>query len=260
MAGENQRWIPAKAGFVRGGEDNAYLDLSTRPDITQAMPFSPQAIIFDNDGVLVDSEVIHVQCERELLAEIGLDYAYEDYMSRFVGMPTPAFLKALAVDHEARLGAPFPEDFHDRLKDRVWPRIDAELQPLPGIPELLDAFGGAIAVASSAHLLRLRHKLTWTGMLDWFEPHIYSADVVEHGKPAPDLFLHAASQLGIAPERCLVIEDSVNGVKAGRAAGMQVIGFTGGGHADPGLGARLEAAGAHAVVAGHDEVRGMLGA
>lgn len=223
------------------------------------MSFSPQAIIFDNDGVLVDSEVIHVQVERELLAEIGLDYSYEDYMSRFVGMPTPAFLTALAADHEARMGAPFPDDFHDRLKARVWPRIDAELQPLPGIQNLLEAFAGPTAVASSAHLFRLRHKLTLTQMLDWFEPHIYSADMVEHGKPAPDLFLYAAAQLGIAPEHCLVIEDSVNGVKAGRAAGMQVIGFTGGGHADAGLSARLEAAGAHAAVAGHAEVRELLG-
>ncbi|MEL6829253.1 MAG: HAD family hydrolase [Pseudomonadota bacterium] len=222
------------------------------------MRFKPQAILFDNDGVLVDSEVIHVQCERELLGEIGLDYAYEDYMSRFVGMPTPAFLKALAVDHEARLGTPFPEDFHARLKARVWPRIDAELEALPGVADLLDQFDGPFAVASSAHLFRLRHKLTLTGMLDWFEPHIYSADMVEHGKPAPDLFLHASAALGIDPEQCLVIEDSVNGVRAGRAAGMQVIGFTGGGHADAGLAARLSAAGAHAVVAGHNEIGALL--
>ena len=218
----------------------------------------PQAILFDNDGVLVDSEVIHVQCERGLLAEIGLCYTPETYSARFVGLSTTDFLAALAADHEKQFGQPFPDDFHARLKARAWPRIDAELQAMPGAANLISYWDGPFAVASSAKLYRLRHKLTLTGLIEHFEPHIYSSEMVANGKPAPDLFLHAAAQLGVAPEHCLVIEDSVNGVKAGCAAGMQVIGFTGGGHADAGLSDRLSDAGAHAVVAEHDQVREML--
>lgn len=212
------------------------------------------AIIFDNDGVLVDSEVIHIAAERELLAEIGLVYDYPTYISRFVGLKNSDFHAELARDFEVETGQSFPADFRSRLDARVWPRMEAELKPVPGIDDLLTAFSGPIAVASSAGVSRLHQKLTLTGLFERFAPHIYSSDHVENGKPAPDLFLHAAAKLGAAPTRCMVIEDSVNGVIAGRAADMFTVGFTGGGHSDNVHADRLKQAGAHTCVAGHAEL------
>ncbi|MEK7266175.1 MAG: HAD-IA family hydrolase, partial [Pseudomonadota bacterium] len=110
---------------------------------------------------------------------------------------------------------------------------------------------GKIAVASSSRAHFLKGKLERMGLYDLAAPHVYSADLVAHGKPAPDIFIYAAEQIGAFPARCLVLEDSVNGVKAGLAAGMTVWGFTGGGHCYEGYGARLAEAGAARIVASH---------
>ena len=215
---------------------------------------SIEAIIFDNDGVLVDSEVIHIAVERELLAGFGLYYEDETYKSRFVGLSMPDFLSALDADHRDACDAPLPSHFLTELRRRAWPRIESELQAMPGATDLLDRFDGPYAVASSAPLERLKIKLTITNLISFFGDHIYSSEHVENGKPAPDLFLHAANKLQIAPERCLVIEDSVHGVMAARAANMSVIGFTGGGHSDTGMATRLSGAGAHAIATSFAEV------
>lgn len=215
---------------------------------------SIQAIIFDNDGVLVDSEVIHVAVERELLAEFGLRYEDEVYNSRFVGLSPPDFLAALDADHRDAHNAPLPSHFLAELKRRAWPRIEADLRAMPGAAELLRKVETPYAVASSAAFERLKIKLTITDLIHFFGDHIYSSEHVARGKPAPDLFLHAASKLQIAPERCLVIEDSVHGVMAARAAGMSVIGFTGGGHSDKGMATRLRGAGAHEIAASYAEL------
>ena len=212
------------------------------------------AIIFDNDGVLVDSETIHVAVERELLAEIGLDYDYETYMSRFVGLNNHDFHTALARDYAETHARRFPADFKARLKARAWPRIEDELMPIDGVADLVSAFNGAVAVASSATPHRLNRKLELTGLRELFSPHVYSADQVAQGKPSPDLFLFAAAQLEVSPARCMVVEDSVNGIIAARAANMLSIGFIGGGHADARHSDRLLEAGAHGCVAGHDEI------
>tara|TARA_R110001606_G_scaffold343375_2_gene491943 strand:- start:217 stop:897 length:681 start_codon:yes stop_codon:yes gene_type:complete len=217
-----------------------------------------EALIFDCDGVLVDSEAIHVAVEIELLTEMGLAYEWETYLSRFVGLGVPEFHAALAEDYAALGQGPFPEDFGPRLHDRAWPRIEAELTALPGAAALAVWFDGPVAVASSSITPKLRRKLTLTGLINTFEPHIYSADQVARGKPAPDLFLFAAKQISADPATCLVIEDSVNGVKAARAAGMTAFGFTGGGHADAGLGERLVAAGAAASFQSHDAIAAHL--
>ena len=213
------------------------------------------AIIFDNDGVLVDSESIHVAVERELLAEIGLDYDLPTYMARFVGLNNADFQAQLAQDFGARYGAPFPSDFRARLDARAWPRIEAELQPVANVPDLVGAFAGPVAVASSATTARLRQKLELTGLYDLFAPHIYSADLVANGKPAPDLFLHAARALQVDPDRCLVIEDSEHGIIAARAANMIPFGFTGGGHSDRGHADRLMRAGASACFSCHGDIK-----
>ena len=212
------------------------------------------AIIFDSDGVLVDSEIIHIAVERELLAEIGLTYSFEAYVSRFVGLSMPDYFAALEHDHRNKFGRPFPTNFEDELTGRVWPRIETELQAIPGVSDLVSEFQGAVAVASSAPLERLMKKLKLTELEHLFAPHIYSAQAVEKGKPAPDLFLYAADRIAVPPNKCLVIEDSENGVRAGCAAGMTVIGFTGGGHADANLGARLSSAGAHRILSSHADL------
>lgn len=214
-----------------------------------------EAIIFDNDGVLVDSEVIHVAVERELLAEHGLEYSDEAYIARFVGLSMPDYFAALDADSRAEKGQPLPANFADELRARAWPRIQSELKAMPGVVDFLQAFPGPRAVASSAPLARVRTKLSVTDLSHFFGTHIYSSEQVANGKPAPDLFLFAARQLAVDPQSCLVIEDSVHGVMAAHAAGMAVIGFTGGGHADSAMADRLAAAGATAIASSHLEIK-----
>jgi HAD superfamily hydrolase (TIGR01509 family) len=212
------------------------------------------ALIFDSDGVLVDSEAIHLAVERELLAELGLFYDTETYLSRFVGLSNADFFSQLKADYALQSRVEFPPDFVDQLQNRVWPRIEAELQPIEGIAQLVETFAGKVAVGSSATKDRLLRKLTITDLMPLFASHIYSVDDVERGKPEPDLFLHVAHQLGVQPQRCAVIEDSVNGIRAARAAEMTAIGFIGGSHADSGLRKRLLDAGASIVASSHWEI------
>lgn len=215
---------------------------------------SPEAIIFDCDGVLVDSEVIAIAVEREHLSGWGLVYDTETYISRFVGLHNRDYHAALRVDAEAQ-GVALPADFAPIIQAAIWKRFETDLKAIEGAGDMAAAFDGPVAVASSSETDKLHKKLAMTGLASAFGDHVYSADLVEKGKPAPDLFLLAAERLGIAPARCAVIEDSVNGVKAGRAAGMTVIGFTGGAHADAGLADRLTEAGAHHVAASFTDIR-----
>lgn len=205
------------------------------------------AIIFDCDGVLVDSERIAVAVEMEHLGRLGLTYGHQDYLSRFVGLTNEDFHDALQSDHQALHGLPLPHSFFGDLKAACWARYESELTSFEGLLPLLDLFDGPVAVASSSSKELLHRKLEITALHGRFAPHIYSGDEVENGKPAPDLFLLAAERIGMKPSECMVIEDSVNGVRAAVAAGMPVWGFTGGGHADAGLAERLLSAGAGEV-------------
>ncbi|MEO1966838.1 HAD-IA family hydrolase [Hyphomonas sp.] len=215
------------------------------------------ALIFDCDGVLVDSEVIAIQCERELLSQWGLDYEFESFVQRFVGLHNRDFHNAIAADAQAA-GLALPDDFRTALHANHWKRFEAELKAIAGVMDVVAAFPGLQAVASSSEADKLVRKLELTGLHDTFAPHVYSSDLVANGKPAPDLFLLAADRIGARPDTCLVIEDSVNGVKAARAAGMTAWGFTGGGHADAGLAGRLTEAGAHGVFASHRDIAAAL--
>lgn len=217
------------------------------------------ALIFDNDGVVVDSEIIHVAVERDYLSEIGLEYDHDTYLSRFVGLSMPDYYSALARDYFEKTGQPFPTEFGAELRARAWPRIERELQPLPGVETLAARFPNAVAVASSAPLDRVIRKLEIVDLHKVFSPHVYSAEQVENGKPAPDLFLMAADKIGVTAPHCAVIEDSVHGIRAATCAGMIAIGFDGGGHADKGLRARLLHAGAARVVSSHAEILSLLG-
>ncbi|MEQ5788096.1 HAD family hydrolase [Erythrobacter sp. NFXS35] len=218
----------------------------------------PQAIIFDCDGVLVDSEIIHIAAEIELLAKLGLVYAREAYLTRFVGLSNADFQAEVEADYAKLTGDNFPSDFGSQLNEIIWPRIEAELRAIDGVAELVQSFCGKVAVGSSSPLEKLLKKLEITGLQSLFAPHIYSADQVKTGKPAPDLFLHSAAQIEVDPIRCLVIEDSVHGVLAAKAAGMTPIGFVGGGHCDKGLEQRLLANGAVMVVSHHSQIRALL--
>lgn len=216
------------------------------------MQFS--AIIFDNDGVLVDSEIISIAVELEVLSALGLDYEQEEFVTRFVGSSDDEFYAALDADCRQRVGRPLPADLEERIDAIKWPRFEAELKAFDGVVALASRLEVPKAVASSGRVDKLASKLQMTGLYELFAPHIYSAEEVGIGKPAPDLFLLAAREIGCAPEDCVVIEDSLNGVRAGVAAGMTVWGFTGGGHADDGLAGRLSDAGAHAVFNSYAEI------
>jgi len=207
------------------------------------------AVIFDCDGVLVDSEILAHEVEIEVLQSIGLHYDRHEFTQRFMGMSDAAFFAALDEDGKARLGRSIIEEIQGPMRDRLQKAVAERLTEVPGAARAVKAVGCAKAVASSSTLNYLRNKLSKTGLWQSFDPHIYSAEHVTHAKPAPDLFLHAASELGVAPAECLVIEDSVNGVLAGRAAGMRVWGFGGGGHMTERIAARLSEVGAERIVA-----------
>ena len=205
------------------------------------MPFD--LVIFDCDGVLIDSELLSVRADRECLAECGIELSIEEILERYTGIS----FAAVVADLEARHGR-LPADFADRRRRRLWPLFDRELQAIPGVSAVIDALTCKSCVASSGRPDRLRYALSLVGLYDRFHPNIFSAVEVAHGKPAPDLFLHAAERMGVTPARCIVIEDSLPGVTAAVAAGMTVIGFVGASHCRPGDAARLAAQGAVEVI------------
>ena len=215
-----------------------------------------RAIIFDCDGVLVDSEKLALEVELEVLAELGLTFERDDYVLRFMGLSTDAFHAAIEDEALKRLGRSIATDV--RGSERLRQVMIAHLTEVPGALEAISALKQPKAIASSGSRAGLERKLKQTGLWDQFAPHVYSADHVANAKPAPDLFLHAATALGVKPADCLVLEDSVNGVLGAKAAGMTVWGFLGGGHAHDGLGQRLLAAGAARLVKDWPEAARLL--
>jgi HAD superfamily hydrolase (TIGR01509 family) len=178
-------------------------------------------VIFDCDGVLVDSEPIANRVFTDLLNEIGLRTTLAETMRDYVGR---SMASCMAIVTE-RLGRPVPDDFVDAFRDRTADAFRAELRAVPGIEAALDAVREPTCVASSGEHRKIRLSLGLTGLLPRFEGRIFSAQDVPRGKPHPDLFLHAARTLGADPARCAVVEDSPLGVQAGVAAGMTVFGF-----------------------------------
>ena len=201
--------------------------------------------MFDCDGVLVDSETVSCRVDSELFAEIGIKVGVDEISERFVGTTSREMCEILGREH----GVDVPEAFRRRLLDTILARFETELAAIDGVADALARLPQPRCVASSSEPHRIRRSLELTGLLAHFEPHLFSAKMVARGKPAPDLFLHAAERMGFAPADCLAIEDSVAGVTAARAAGMTVLGFTGGGHCGPGHGERLQRVGADLVFA-----------
>jgi HAD superfamily hydrolase (TIGR01509 family) len=200
-------------------------------------------VIFDCDGVLIDSELLSIRADRECLAECGIELSVEEILERYTGIS----FAGMVADLEARHG-PLPADFAERHRQHLWPLLESELRAIPGVTGVVDALTCKACVASSGRPERLRHALSLVGMYDRFHPNIFSAVEVARGKPAPDLFLYAAERMDVTPARCVVIEDSLPGVTAAVAAGMTVIGFVGGSHCRPGDAARLAGRGAVAVI------------
>jgi HAD superfamily hydrolase (TIGR01509 family) len=187
----------------------------------------PGLVIFDCDGVLVDTERLTVGVEARVLTELGWPHTAEEVVARWMGRSSAAQL----ADLEDRLGAASTRTFDERTTAELLETFERELTAVEGIVVLLDhleAAGVPTCVASSGTHERMRRTLGITGLYDRFAGRIYSATEVEHGKPAPDLFLHAAGRMGAEPSACVVVEDSVYGVRAGVAAGMTVYGFAGG--------------------------------
>ncbi|BBA99356.1 putative hydrolase [Actinacidiphila reveromycinica] len=184
-------------------------------------------VIFDNDGVLVDSEPLSNRILAQCLTAAGHPTTYEDSLRDFMGA-APHRVHDLVRE---RSGAELPVDFDAAYHAQVFAAFERELEPVEGVAAVLDALaadGVPYCLASSGGHERIRVALRKTGLYDRFgEQRIFSAQDVGRGKPAPDLFLHAAGAMGVAPGRCAVVEDSRLGVQAAVAAGMDVYGFTG---------------------------------
>lgn len=185
----------------------------------------PDLIIFDCDGVLVDSELLSCQCLSDELSVSGISLTLAQALELFLGRSTSA-----VTQHYRDLGQVVPVDFPLRLKSRVLTVFEQALRPVHDVDAVLSGLRVPHCVASSSDLDRVALSLKVTGLAPHFGDRLYTAQMVRHGKPAPDLFLHAAETMGAAPARTLVIEDSVSGVQAGKAAGMTVWGFVGGSH------------------------------
>ena len=213
----------------------------------------PELVIFDCDGVLVDSEVIASRVLAEAVCQLGGGLTAADCLRRFTGLSIATVVELLKKD-----GTPVPDDFTQTLRARDKAAFEAELKPIPGINAALERIATKKAVASSGRLEKINHSLALTGLISWFTPHLYSAEMVAHGKPAPDLFLLVAKTMGVAADACVVVEDSPAGIQAAQAAGMTPLGFTGASHAGAGHGQRLLDAGADDVFDNMKNLPGLL--
>jgi HAD superfamily hydrolase (TIGR01509 family) len=217
---------------------------------------SVDLVIFDCDGVLVDSELLSNQSDLDLLESLGITLELEEYMRRYVGKSALDTMTGI----EAQTGVTLPPDFLTRKQAHVLERFERGLQPIPGIVSVLKSLPYSRCVASSSTPERILFSLSKTGLLEHFEPHtIFSATMVKHGKPAPDLFLLAAERMSTDPARCVVIEDSISGVLGAVAAGMTAFGFTGGSHIRAGHTEHLLQAGAACVFSDMLELPGLIG-
>jgi HAD superfamily hydrolase (TIGR01509 family) len=209
-------------------------------------------VIFDCDGVLVDSEVISCRAHAETLTRHGYPITSEQVFDRFLGRS----MRKATLEIEAELGRRLPDDFHTQVYAEIFRLFAASLEATPYIDEALAAIKLPICVASSGPPEKISTSLNHVGLYDRFAPHIFSAVQVRNGKPAPDLFLFAAEQMQTSPARCLVIEDSLAGVTGARSAGMMVFGYHGGSHCRPSTADTLRAAGATATF---DDMRQLPG-
>jgi len=182
---------------------------------------SYELIIFDCDGVLVDSEPVANRVFTEALNEIGLRMTFDEVCETFIGLSMTHCMEIVAD----RLGRPAPDRFLERLQQRTFEAFRGGLAPVRGVVEALRRIDGPVCVASSGEREKMELTLGLTGLLPRFAGRLFSSTDVSRGKPAPDLFLHAARSMGAEPAGCAVVEDTPIGARAGRAAGMRVFGY-----------------------------------
>ncbi len=215
----------------------------------------PRLVLFDCDGVLVDSEALVAHVEARLLTAAGFPVSSAEVVARYVGLAEPDMLAAVAADH----GRPVPPDLVVALRTAAAHALATDLVPVVGIVDVLASLTHPRCVASGSSPERLALSLEVTGLARFFPVDaVFSASMVRRGKPAPDLFLHAADRMGADPADCMVVEDSPRGVAAAVAAGMTAVGLTAASHATPSLADRLLAAGAAHVCATTAELTTLL--
>jgi len=205
-----------------------------------------QLVIFDCDGVLIDSEIIAAEVEAEAYRKLGFDVSVTEYCARFSGLSHDRIRELV----EEELGHAVPDGFDDERYAAFRARMDMDLKMIEGAHDVLDAIDYPRCICSNSQADYLRTYLSKFDLFDRFRPYVFSARDVRDGKtkPEPDVFLHAADEFEADPGACCVIEDSAHGVTAAKAAGMRVIGFTGASHTFPGHADALTDAGAETVV------------
>lgn len=184
-------------------------------------------VIFDCDGVLVDSEPLAMQVLLQTLADQGLTLKDEEAARLFLGRSMQSISAVLAENYNLNIDAEMLEN----IRSGLYRLFKERLRPISGVGDAIDRLNSKVCVASSSQPERIDLSLSLTNLRDRLHPHVFSATMVKNGKPAPDLFLLAAQRMGVAPEKCLVVEDSPAGILAAQNAGMRVFAFTGGGHA-----------------------------
>ena len=229
------------------------------PNPTKSMNFidksqTVQCVIFDCDGVLVDSEILATRTSLRMLRPYGITMSVEEYSRLFAGKVEEDILRII----EQKYDVAFPPDFTARLQREITHCLDHELQPIPGMKAVIAEVALPKAVVSNSRMVRLNASLNVAGLSDFFGDHVFAVDLVVNPKPAPDLYLHAARQLGVAPAACLVVEDSLSGATAAHRAGMPVIGFLAASHIPAGHADTLTEAGAYATAATASELEGHL--
>ncbi len=224
----------------------------------RTLPFAtpPQLVILDFDGVVADSELLSNTLLAEFLSSEGLPTTVEQAMARYMGRRW--------ADNQARIRAdfdrPLDDGFFDRYHAFVGPRMRSDVIAVPHVVSFIAANREhRFCVASSSSPGWLDHGTDKFGLRPHLGANLFSATAVARGKPAPDIFLHAANQMGIEPHECVVIEDSPAGIEGAVAAGMVALGFLGGAHVDDGFGARLTAAGAAGLASNYREVAHAIG-
>ncbi|MEM7189504.1 MAG: HAD family phosphatase [Pseudomonadota bacterium] len=212
-----------------------------------------ELVVFDCDGVLADSEMLYARIEIARIHEFGWQITAEDHRQLFTGLPSAEIFRAVS-NHT---GKPVPPDFFDRLHADFSQALET-LSPVPGAVETVLGLSVPRAVASNSSASGLARKLAACGLTGAFGDLVISMDQVAAAKPAPDIYLLAAERACTPPAQAIAVEDSANGIRAARAAGMHVIGFTGGGHHGPDSAMQLLAAGAHETVASMPDLAMLL--
>lgn len=209
-----------------------------------------RAVIFDCDGVLVDSEILASQASLRMLKPYGFSMTPKEYAHLFAGKKEEDILESIEKDYHINL----PEDFLSQARLEIEHSLDHDLQAIPGVIETTSQIPVTKAVVSNSRLVRVISSLKVAGITDIFGKNLFAAEMVERPKPAPDVYLYAASELGVKPAECLVVEDSQSGVTAAHSAGMHVIGFLAASHIPDGHEHSVREAGAFTTASSMEEL------